>query len=142
MADYPDQPDYQQAVVPSVVRWAPGTEFGNLSWTGKVAAGATQNVDYAIPNNGFEYVIDTTFVYTACVGLVPASMSYCNNYASPSWIVIAIKEEESTIQFNPFSFQSMSLRYPQAIRYSIINQNNVTRAMQLYATMYRYLSSA
>lgn len=142
MADYPDQPDYQQAVTPGVTRWSPGTEFGNLSWDALVAANTTQNIDYQIPNNGYEYVVDTTFLYTSCLGLVCICMQYCNNYASPTWVIIGSKNGEGWLQINPFTFQSMSLRYPQALRYTTLNPNNVSRWMALYATMYRYLSSA
>ena len=142
MTDYPDQPDYQQAVTPGVTRWAPGTQFGNLAWDGDVTANNLQVINYAIPNNGYEYVVDTTFIYTAIVGLVPCSMFSCADYGTPVWIVLAAMEDEGQAKFNPFTFESMALRYPQALRWMISNQNNVTRHVYLYATMYRYLSSA
>lgn len=141
MADYPDQPDYNVSVVPSNVRWAEGTEFGAVSWSGTLTAGETKLITYEIPNNGYNYVLDKVFVYTYIVGLVPMSMVVCSNFASPTWIALASKEAEGCSEFNPFSFVSMTLRAPQGLGWYVINQNNVSRSVSIFATMYRYLSS-
>lgn len=141
MVDYPDQPDYQQAVTPGLTRWAPGTQFGTLAWDGDVVAGDTHDILFTVPNNGYQYVIDTTFIYTMCVGMVPCSMWYCPDTADPVWVVLAAIEDETAVKFNPFVFQSMVLAYPQGLKWMVSNQNAVTRHVYVYATMYRYLAS-
>ena len=141
MSDYPDQPYYYQAVVPTTVRLAEGTEFGAVAWSGTLTAGETKLITYQIPNNGYNYVLDKVFVYTTIVGLVPMSIVVCSDFAYHTWIALASKEAEGCSEFNPFSFVSMTVRSPQGLGWYVINQNNISRSVSLFATMYRYLSS-
>ena len=141
MADYPDQPDYQQATVPSVTRWAPGTEFGNIAWSGSVAANTEQTIYYAIPNNGYYYVIDKVFLVSSAIGLFAGNIKFCDDYGSPTWVELAFKAGEWTFEFNPFTFVSMALTYPQGLSWHLWNFDNLARTMYLYVTMYRYLAS-
>lgn len=134
-----DDPDFHPRVSPGVTRWAPGTDYGVISWSGNVAALGNQYITYAFPSNGYYYVLDKVFIYTEIVGLVPMSLEYCNDAGAPAWVVLATKKGNPTDEFIPFTFVSMNLCYPNALRWNIVNMNNVIRAAYMFATLYRYL---
>jgi len=142
MADYPDEPDYHQASTPGVTRWAPGTEYGSVYWHADVNANTNQEVTYDFPNNGYLYVLDKVFIVSAHVGIVASGFGFCNDVAAPVWILIAATEHETILEYQPFSFVSMALGYPQGLKWWIYNSNNVSRHFDMIATLYRYLSSA
>lgn len=141
MADYPDQPDYQQAVTPGVTRWAPGTSFGSVVSTGAFAGNSEHDVNYAIPNDGYRYVVDKSFTTFDGVGVFTVIMEVCLNYAAPTWVQLAVGVNQQVVELSPFEFVSMSIRYPQGLRWRIFNTNNIVRNYWLYANIYRYMAT-
>ena len=141
MSSFSDQPDYHSRSTPGVTRWAPGTEFGNISWTGDVAANTIKEVVFPMPNTNYYYVIDKTFIHSNIVGNIPVAVFICADNGTPVWSVIAVTEQEQRAELAAFTFVSMSLCYPQAIKVAVKNTNNVTRSVSIYTSMYRYLSS-
>jgi hypothetical protein len=140
MPTYTDQPDFQQSVTPGVVRWAPGTEFGAVTWAGSVAAVTEHQVNYAIPDDGYRYVIDKTFLMSNYVGVLEMDMSVCLDYDNPTWINLGRVVGEGCLELSPFAFISMSIRHPQGLRWHIFNNNNVARTFSLTAGLYKYLA--
>jgi hypothetical protein len=141
MATYIDKPDFEQSVTPGVVRWAPGTEFGAVSWNGSVAAMTEHQVNYAIPDDGYRYVVDKTFLMSNYVGVLQMSIQICLDYDDPTWTFLGHATDEGCLQISPFSFVSMSIKHPQGLSWKIYNYNNVARYFYLDCGMYRYLST-
>jgi hypothetical protein len=134
-----DQPDYQQGVTPGVIRWASGTEFGVVSWSGDIAAVSSHLVNFAIPNDGCRYVMDKCTIYSTCVGLTQVNVVSCIDYSNPTWVVIGRFVGEVCFEIMPFSFVSQSSKYPNGLRWDLYN--NVTRSFWLVANFYKYLTS-
>lgn len=134
-------PDYSKVVNPGVTRWAPGTEFGNITSAGAVSANSFATIYYEIPDNGYFYILDKSFIWTDIVGLVTASISFAMNYPAPTWIVIADKVQEGSMEILPYTFVSIALTHPAGLRWMVYNPNDVARNVSLYATMYRYKST-
>lgn len=140
MPTYIDKPDFEQSVTPGVVRWAPGTEFGAVSWNGAVTALTEHVVYYEIPDDGYRYVMDKSFIKSDYVGMLQMDLSVCPVYTTPAWSKLCRVVGDGTFEFSPFAFVSMSLIHPQGIKWQIFNYNNVGRTFYLTAGFYRYSS--
>jgi len=139
MVDILDYPDYQVSVIPGVVRWAPGTEFGSIEYGGNVLAGAVNDVIYAFPDDGYVYILDKWFLWTTLRGNFPISIAVCFDMAVPVWHLISLDEVTQAGFMKPFDFVAMALSHPMALKFYFTNYSNRTVWEAFMCTLYRYL---
>lgn len=135
-----DQPDFSSSVVPNVTEWSGVVSFGSINWGGSVAANTVQQVDFAFPNDGCYYVVDSFFIQTLIIGSMDWSVYYCADYSAPAWICLGCGSNNKCAIFSLYSFASDRFRYPQGIRVYITNNNVYARWVQVNMTAYAYLT--
>lgn len=136
MSDYPDfylhverspiQPTrYQELVI---------YNYNNRS----VSAGAGDAIYIQMPNDGYYYNIDSVCFSCDTNGLMRCAVSYCNDYGSPTWYVVAVKMLEIDCII-PVSQQGiLAITYPGALSLYFKNLSGHTVLWSAYVTAFRY----
>jgi len=131
-------PDYQTPVIPSNVRWAPGTAFGSIFWQGTITANTSQTINWDAPNDGNTYVLDRFFVLSNIIGDMGWSVSVAPNAAIPVYTILGSGSDHKSVNWDLFKFVSMTVGYPNRIQINIYNNNIFNRYCQVATTLYRY----
>jgi hypothetical protein len=133
-----DHADFYGVTDPGVTRWAPGTSFGGITYSGNLAALSIINIDFDTPNDDLTYVLDTVFIRTKIIGAMEWHIYFAENAGAPSYALRASGEDNKVAYIKPFSLVSMAVQYPNRIRTTIYNSNLFTRAIELCISCYNY----
>lgn len=134
----PDRPDYMQDVERTPIQALPYQAFNVLNIYQNALANATSQYTWAIPNDGYNYAIDSIFAFWLMNNPAMLYVEWSPTTVSPTWQFVGINMGEYSMEVVPSKLGSLSLKYPAQLRVSLVNSHNTALYWFGVVTYYTY----
>lgn len=136
MVDYPDFEDHvERSPIHATIDQIWGAVDSGLV---SIPARSSMYLYFVVPNDGYHYVIDTVFFHYFIIGPAECSVLYCLDYGAPSWIKLAITDQDWSSAIVISKLGAFDLIYPQAVSALIFNHNGIAKVGRVFLTYYKY----